>query len=538
MSATQPVSGLRGRLGGLSVYVKIMSVLIMASLVAVIVGILGLRSLSQANAGSDKLYNSNIASVMSIGQLRTALFMTRNDAAQHAISQDAGHMATYRAAIEKDIQAYADAMAAYRASQPASDPAVIDGVQTAYAAYVDILHTKMIPAGERNDIKAWQGFRDNQVTPIMKPLMADLATMQGVEAADAKKTSSAVESTFKSSRTRAIVILTVGVLLALGLGLALARGIARALNQVKDVCLGLADGDLTRSAGLTSRDEVGQMGQALDAAMLVLRQTVSTISDSAGSLAGASEEMSSVSAQIAQSAEDTSTQAERVSGAAEQISRSVESVSAASEEMGTSIQEIARNANNAASVAAEAVTIAGTTNATVLKLGESSMEVGNVIKTITSIAEQTNLLALNATIEAARAGEAGKGFAVVATEVKELAQETARATEDIASRVQAIQMDTAGAVEAIRHISTVIGQISEFQTTIASAVEEQTATTSETNRSVSDASIGVQEIASTITGVADSARVTSLGINDAQQTAAELARMSSSLSDLVTRFRY
>jgi methyl-accepting chemotaxis protein len=172
------------------------------------------------------------------------------------------------------------------------------------------------------------------------------------------------------------------------------------------------------------------------------------------------------------------------------------------------------------------------------KLGASSAEIGNVIKVITSIAEQTNLLALNATIEAARAGELGKGFAVVASEVKDLAQETARATEDISKRVEAIQADTGGAVTAIEQISQVIAQISDFQTTIASAVEEQTATTAEMNRSVAEAAQGTNEIAENITGVAEAARLTSEGVTQTQQATTELARMSAELTALVSDFRY
>jgi methyl-accepting chemotaxis protein len=172
------------------------------------------------------------------------------------------------------------------------------------------------------------------------------------------------------------------------------------------------------------------------------------------------------------------------------------------------------------------------------KLGASSAEIGNVIKTITAIAEQTNLLALNATIEAARAGELGKGFAVVASEVKDLAQETARATEDISKRVEAIQADTGGAVTAIEQISHVIAQISDFQTTIASAVEEQTATTAEMNRSVAEAATGSNEIAQNITGVAEAARLTSEGVTQTQQATTELARMSADLTALVGNFRY
>ena len=164
----------------------------------------------------------------------------------------------------------------------------------------------------------------------------------------------------------------------------------------------------------------------------------------------ASEELSAVVEQMSGSAEETSAQAGLVSAAAEEVSRNVQTVATGTEEMSASIREIAQNATEAARVAAQAVGVAETTNATVAKLGESSAEIGNVVKVITSIAEQTNLLALNATIEAARAGEAGKGFAVVANEVKELAQETRKATEDIGQRIEAIQADTAAAVDGDR----------------------------------------------------------------------------------------
>jgi methyl-accepting chemotaxis protein len=161
-----------------------------------------------------------------------------------------------------------------------------------------------------------------------------------------------------------------------------------------------------------------------------------------------------------------------------------------------------------------------------------------VIKVITSIAEQTNLLALNATIEAARAGEAGKGFAVVASEVKDLAQETAKATDDISRRIQTIQSDSNAAVEAIAQISDVVSEINGFQAMIASAVEEQSATTSEMSRNVAEAATGVSEIASNITGVATAAQSTSAGVNESRRAAEDLAQMSSDLQQLVGRFTY
>ncbi|WP_246606425.1 methyl-accepting chemotaxis protein [Paractinoplanes toevensis] len=198
---------------------------------------------------------------------------------------------------------------------------------------------------------------------------------------------------------------------------------------------------------------------------------------------------------------------------------------------------MAQNASQAANVAAQAVTVTRTTTETVSRLGISSQEIGEVIKVITSIAEQTNLLALNATIESARAGEAGKGFAVVAGEVKDLAQETARATEDISRRVQAIQADTAGAVSAIQEVSRIIGQINDYQTTIASAVEEQTATTNEMNRSVAEAADGSGQIAANIGEVAALARTSSDLVGQSEQAARELSEVSQELRELVATFK-
>lgn len=268
-----------------------------------------------------------------------------------------------------------------------------------------------------------------------------------------------------------------------------------------------------------------------------LKQVEAALESTVQTLASAAQELTSVSQQMASNSEETSSQASVVSAAAEQVSRNVGTVASAAEEMGASIKEIAKNANEAARVATSAVKVAEKTNATVSKLGESSAEIGNVIKVITSIAQQTNLLALNATIEAARAGEAGKGFAVVANEVKELAKQTAKATEDIGRKIEAIQADTKGAVDAIAQIGSIISHINDIQSTIASAVEEQTATTAEISRNVGEAALGSREIAQNVMGVAQAARGTTEGASNTKISADELAKMAVELQRLVTKLQ-
>ena len=298
-----------------------------------------------------------------------------------------------------------------------------------------------------------------------------------------------------------------------------------------------AEGDLTRPIDVEGEDAIGQMAEGLRQFLDNLRGNIGRIAENAELLAAAAEEMTSTSEQMGANAEETSAQAATVASATEQVDKNVQTVASGTEQMSASIREVAGNANEAARIASEAVAAAGRTNEIVGKLGESSVEIGNVIKVITSIAQQTNLLALNATIEAARAGEAGKGFAVVANEVKELAKQTAQATEDIGQKIETIQDDTQGAVHAIGQIGEIIDQINAIQGTIASAVEEQTATTSEISRNVSEVATGSAEIAQNITGVAQAAEETTGGVSEVQRAAGEVAKMATALQEIVARFR-
>jgi methyl-accepting chemotaxis protein len=308
------------------------------------------------------------------------------------------------------------------------------------------------------------------------------------------------------------------------------------LNDVAQILDKLAKGDLTVQLSGNYAGDFKQLSEAVNTVASQMCSAIQQIASNTESLVAASEQLTSVSQQMSANAEETSAQATVVKNASEQVNRNLQTVATGTEEMGASIKEIAKNATESAKVATAAVREAETTTAAVTKLGESSTEIGQVIKVITSIAQQTNLLALNATIEAARAGEAGKGFAVVANEVKELAKETAKATEDISRKIEAIQGDTKAAVEAIASISGIINQVNDISNTIATAVEEQNATTNEMARNVSEAAHGSGEITQNIAGVAEAATGTTHNANDTQKAAQQLVEMSKSLRDLIENF--
>ncbi len=311
------------------------------------------------------------------------------------------------------------------------------------------------------------------------------------------------------------------------------RDLATRMADIAD-----GDGDLTGRLDEDGRDELTGIAGSFNRFTAKIAATIRAVDHAAAQLGTATAQLDSAATHIATGAEQGSTQATVVTDASQEVSHNVRTLSVGAEEMTAAISEIASSASSASTVAQQAVTAVQHADTTVASLGVSSPEFGNVVKLITAIAEQTNLLALNATIEAARAGEAGKGFAVVASEVKDLAQETARATNDISQRVTAIQADTASAIDAIATIGQVIERVSDYQVTISSAVEEQAATTTEMSRNVEQAAASSSQIADTITGVAAAAHATTEQVRHARTTTSELNRMATELQRLVSHYRY
>ncbi|GAB1639630.1 methyl-accepting chemotaxis protein [Krasilnikovia sp. MM14-A1259] len=341
-----------------------------------------------------------------------------------------------------------------------------------------------------------------------------------------------------SSSTRILMAGTgaICLLLAAVLAVLTTRTITGPLRSMVAAMRKVADKDLTVRVGLAGRDELAELGHAIDTTLDRLRTSFAVISTDTTTVAHAAEQLAQVSTHLGNAATATSTQSDHVASASEEVSRNVQTVAAGTEEMTAAIAEIAGSAAQAARFAAAGVDDAREASQAISQLGTSSAEIGTVVTLITEIAEQTNLLALNATIEAARAGESGKGFAVVAGEVKDLAQATGKATEDIVRLVQTIQQDTAAANASITRVDDVINKINDYSVTIAGAVEEQTATTQEMSRGVGEAAYGSAQITENISGVASAAQTTSAGSEQAQQTAEELTQVANRLRDEVAQF--
>ena len=537
---TAPTRARTFRLADVSLRKKIIgSSLGAAALVLSMSGVAVWGTLSAADFAAETLEH-DVRSEQVIGQMRLAFSQAQYLSTASLVAptpQLAEQVLADRSASLAELTALAGEYRTELAPDPEAAALVAD-VETAVEDYLTAASAtgELMTSGAGGDAEVGSlvAEMDAQAALIAEGLSA-VAEIHADEAASGLEE---MEATATTAVITAVVWSVVGAVVMVIGGVLIGRRVSRNAERLVRTTTAMASGDLTTMTDVTDRDELGQVARALDTAQEKLRALVAEASGTAQAVAAAAEQLSASGGSLRAATEGTSAQAGVVAAAAEQVSSNVRTVAAGADEMGASIREIAKNAAEAAEVAGQATGVAETTNETVAKLGTSSREIGEVVKVITTIAEQTNLLALNATIEAARAGEAGKGFAVVAGEVKELAQETARATEDIARRVDAIQVDTAGAVDAIAEISRIIGAINDYQLTIASAVEEQNATTDEMSRSITEAATGSGEIAGNITAVAASSAAANDTLVQLTAAAQELAGMSASLQNRLAQFSF
>ena len=343
-----------------------------------------------------------------------------------------------------------------------------------------------------------------------------------------------------------ILVTGIGMLVGMLLSWLISKGITKPVNDavagLKDIAEG--EGDLTTRLNVVSNDEVGELAKWFNTFMEKLQNVIKDVVNNTETISSSSAELSAISEQMSSGAEETSTKTNAAAVATEEMnatmntiastmeeaSTNIGMVASAAEQMASSINEIAQNSEKASSITGGAVTLAKNSSDRVEGLGKSAQEISKVTETITEISEQTNLLALNATIEAARAGEAGKGFAVVANEIKELARQTAEATNEISKRIEGIQDSISGTITDIEQVPKVINEVNEIVSTIATAVEEQSVTTKEIASNVTQASQGVQEVTENVAQSSTVSADLSREVSEVNQASGEIASSSSQVS--------
>ena len=521
-----------------SVNTRIFAGLAVAIAVALLVGVAGIWRMHQISTNLEAVTEHSLRPINEVAEIRASVDQIEINIRAHAATDVFFEKQNFVSDTQTALDQAAKHVQAFRATQPsAAELDRVTALETDLAALTPIVFDQLMPLSEDGKLEAFQAMFKEKAAPLFADAQEAADSLMAAENAAAAQELEHAQRAYTQAVIGLVVLLLLGIAVAMLLGLMISRSIVVPLRDSVETLRRVADGDLTASVLVVGTDEMAMMGAALNATVERTAEALASIAGGASTLASSSETLAMTSAAMGAAAEQTSGVASNVSAAATQVSGNVGHAVLGAQGLGSSIQEIARSASEAADVAAAAVTDAADVNRTVERLESASEQVGDVVAMITKIARQTHLLALNATIEAQRAGEAGKGFAVVADEVKDLARQTADATEQIDRTIAGIRLEVEAATTALDRITQVIGHINDTQTTIAAAVEEQNQTTGDIIERMSQAADGAEEIATTIRGVASAATETSQGVEEARAAVAELAGLADELAHTAARFQ-
>ena len=534
---------------------------LMAGLAAV--GVLGMAGVQESLR---TVYEDRVVPLEQLGEIQSDYYQVRiavvdaiNANNADAINKDAE---TIGAKVDHASKLWKD----YLNSNLSSDErALADQTQKTFDGY-DGVRGRVLATLQSGDFAGGKALAKSEGGPALAALMANIGKLKQLQVDVAKTEHEKAGVNYDTDRMSMFGGLAVALVLASLVGWVVGRSITNPLRRIIDVMQALTSGDLAVAVGGVERkDEVGEVARSVEVfkqglveterlrkeqeesknrneaerrqAMLDLAERFeSSVGGVVEGVSSAATELQATAQSMSATAEQTTRQSTAVAAASDETTQNVQTVASATEELSASIGEITSQVNESTRIVGDAVVQANTTNEKVRGLAEAAQRIGDVVRLINDIAGQTNLLALNATIEAARAGEAGKGFAVVASEVKTLATQTARATEEIAAQVRAIQEATASSADAIAGIAGTINRVSEISTAIASAVEEQGAATQEISRNVQQAAQGTQEVSANIGGVTEAASQTGHAAKQVLESAGELSKNGALLRTQVQEF--
>ncbi|MFC5354559.1 methyl-accepting chemotaxis protein [Azospirillum himalayense] len=549
----------------ISVRTKTFAVFAFLSLLLAGIGALGINRLSVVNDRSTEIASFWMPRVVQVNVVNDAVSNFRILQSTHILSATETEMTAVEKRMDEMEASIANARRTYEATlRTAEGRGLFAQFEQQWAQYLT-LHRQITALSRRNENAAANALFRDAADKGFQEVGRTLNVMIDHNNRGAAKASGDADAVYAQSSTMLIVALVIGIAVCLGGALMMIRGVSSPVGAMTEAMRRLASGDKTTAIPFANRgDEIGAMATAvqvfkdglIEADRLAaeqaaeqaakLRRTEAVerliasfeeqVADALRNVAAAATELDTTAQSMAATARQTNDQAANAAAAAEQTSANVQTVASAAEEMSSSIGEIGSQVTRSTGIAGQAVQEAGRTTDSVRGLADAAHRIGAVVQLITNIAGQTNLLALNATIEAARAGETGKGFAVVASEVKQLANQTARATDEIASQIQAIQEATAGSVGAIEGIGRTIAAINEISTSIAAAIEEQSAATNEISRNVQQAAIGTREVSSNIAQVTEAAGTTGAAAHQVLGAAGGLASQAENLRRDVESF--